>query len=492
MKTQKTILKIILSFIGIIISPNAFSLSASDIQEQFTQDLLGSLSCSDARAELFKTYYAALNKLPLDMTQPQTKLNFKKLSQLQIKNKENTSEISPLLTEIHQIFTSELSKLHLKTMDPEEKSRGEILHLIRLEMRSRIHPEYAKLNLKLDLILAQLKIKAKLNSLECKQVQNFSDEELSIKNNALFGNSEAPFLNALDGAHFTMATAYQSCQSIALPPMTVQTEDVEGVVKDEPIDEVGWGRKYTNLDLLKKTHYYLRGQTYSDPCLNQDAKPLVYDYGGVPVVKSSSLLSLFSNEGGGPALGIDCSAFVSTAVAVAGHRFTPSTANKPQYTRFVSVDYIDPAESGWSCYESVQVGPNRYIQPGDIAAVHGHVVMVDQIGEDPFGIKKNQKISDCESISHKNFDFSVIQSSPSKNSIGINRYIASDYLDEAVEIKNMFVGYAKAACRSQFDAKNRTPKTGDYGIIRHKNTANCQAPRVNLVGEACISQCAVR
>ena len=298
-----------------------------------------------------------------------------------------------------------------------------------------------------------------------------------------------PHTSPTFGAHYVMATAYQSCQVLGLPLVDASTANVQGVVRGAKIDAVGYGRVYTDVALLKRSHYYHRGQTYGPACANQDKAPLVYDYGGKPAITSSSALDLFTNSGGGPALGVDCSAFVSTAAAIAGNLYRASTANKATYTRFVSRDFINPTTSGWTCYDSVKVAPNAFIQPGDIAAVQGHVVMIDQVGSDPFGIANVRSSSECSALSYRNFDFAIIQSSPSKNSLGINRFFVKDYLVNEPHMQSMFAGYAKQACLSKFDKIVRTPVTSAYGIIRHKQTASCLAPKIALRNESCISSC---
>ena len=108
---------------------------------------------------------------------------------------------------------------------------------------------------------------------------------------------------------------------------------------------------------------------------------------------------------------------------------------------------------------------------------------------DPFGIKNIVSKKDCENLSHRNFNFSVLQSSPSKESIGINRYAARDYLSESATMKAKFLLYAKTACYAYVDQKNYAFNDLSTGIIRHKGTSECKASRVELVNEACISQC---
>ena len=208
-------------------------------------------------------------------------------------------------------------------------------------------------------------------------------------------------------------------------------------------------------------------------------------------MKSSSQISLFQDSGGGDALGIDCSAFVSSAVGVAGLRYKPGTDNKPVYTRYTSRDFISATKSNWTCYENISVSKSNSIKSGDIVAVEGHVVMVDTVGADPFGISKVSSSSGCDSLSYKNYDFAVIQSSPSKNSVGINRYRANVYLSESSKMQAVFGAYAKAQCRAKFSGATTNASTSSFGIIRHKDTAQCKTTALSLVGESCIKNCSL-
>jgi|GEM_PF-2183411 len=383
-----------------------------------------------------------------------------------------------------------------------ENEDDELLHLARLEMHSQIDPSYSQLNAKIDAALAQAAVAAEQAGVSC-QTSGASTGSISgATTGASTGAGDPaspaapagavafslPATSPIFGAHYAMATAYQSCQVLGLPLVDASTANVQGVVRGAKID-VGYGRVYTDVTLLKRTHYYHRGQTYGPSCANQDKAPLVYDYGGKPVITASGALDFFTNSGGGPALGVDCSAFVSTAAAIAGNLYRTSTANKATYTRFVSRDFINPRNSGWTCYDSVKVAPNLFIQAGDIAAIQGHVVMIDQVGSDPFGLANVKTPSECSALSYKNFDFAIIQSSPSKNSMGINRFTVKDYLVGEPHMQNMFTGYAQQACLSKFDKLIRTPVTSAYGIIRHKQIASCLAPKIELRNESCISSC---
>ncbi|MFN3455803.1 MAG: hypothetical protein ACK41T_12685, partial [Pseudobdellovibrio sp.] len=126
---------------------------------------------------------------------------------------------------------------------------------------------------------------------------------------------------------------------------------------------------------------------------------------------------------------------------------------------------------------------------GDIVAVSGHVVIVDKVGADPFGIKRLKSINDCSSLDSKYFDFVVSQSSPSKNGIGLNRYVAKDYLKESSKMMEAFKGIGKAVCQAYFSNKNVATPSSTYGIIRHTGSKDCLSPKIAMVNQSCVNQC---
>lgn len=293
------------------------------------------------------------------------------------------------------------------------------------------------------------------------------------------------------GAKWTFATAYQSCEAIELREMDQNTQDVVGVLKTNEKHKTGPGYKrvYTSIPDIQRTHYYVRGMNYGPGCFSVKDRPLVYDFGGEPKVGAQSL-NLFENAGTGTSvLGIDCSALISTAVVAGGLRYNAGLANKPIFIRQSSYDFLDPVSSGWNCFDRITMTAGASIKSGDIMAVPGHVVLIDSVATDPFGLRTVSNIKQCASISAENFDFVVMQSSPSKNSIGINRYAARDYLLEEPKMRESFERYAYYACMAKFDGKSYKPKLSGVSIIRHKGTKECLAPRITLARESCISSC---
>lgn len=454
------------------------------------------ITCPQSREALFQFYYKAYDELG---TPTFGSLKNEQVLKASLANQQGFAQATQ---KIHGILTDGLQDV-LKSQakawgipDSEEalsdaiKESDPILHLARLELRSQISSEYESLNQELDQALEEAKSLAVEMNLDC-QAAAVPETQLPTDENSMdrANNSFHP----LYGAHWTMATSYQSCNSIDLAPINASTPSVQSVVRGKKVDAVGYGREYTEKTAektnLKRTHYYHKDQTYGSACLNQNAKPLVYDYGGQPIVNSErNSLNLFVNSSqGGGALGVDCSAFISTAASKAGNLYKAGSSNNPYYTRFSSRDFR--AASGWSCYDSVQVSSTSSILPGDILSINGHVVMIDEMGSDPFGLRFITSSSQCNSLNYKNFDFAVIQSSPSKNSIGINRYEARDYFAESSGMRNAIDAYGKQTCLSKFDNKVRKPTTSSYNIIRHKGTPECLAPKINLVNESCISSC---
>lgn len=294
----------------------------------------------------------------------------------------------------------------------------------------------------------------------------------------------------IKGLSMVFATAYQSCSVLQLPEMNRQTPDTQGIsVIGKHPDGVGSRREVTNLSDLQSTHYYIRTLASESNCRSVKNSPLIYDYGGQPKLAKNEI-NFFENSGSGTkALGIDCSAFVSSAVAVAGLRYKPGLPNKTIYIRQASSQFIDANQSGFTCFQNIEVTPQESVKVGDIVAVKGHVVVIDTVGSDPFGLEKISSQDLCNKIDYKNFDMVISQSSPSKNGIGINRYVVKDYLAEAEKMKNAFVEMARSACLAKFQKRSIKPASTDWGFIRHKGTPECFDRRVMMTGEECTQKC---
>lgn len=300
---------------------------------------------------------------------------------------------------------------------------------------------------------------------------------------------------AVFGGRWAFATAYQSCQSVQLPSMNVRTPEVQGIsIVGKHPDGVGSKRMIASLSQVQNTHFYLRDvSSYGEGCFNVRQNPLIYDYGGKPYATTAadSPIDLFKNNGDGTSvLGIDCSGYVFTSMATAGLRLKAGRPLKASDSwAWGSSSYVEPQSNGLTCLNKITVTPSTSLKAGDIVAVYGHVLLVDKVGADPFGISKVKSEAECSKISSDGFDFVVAQSAPSKGGIGINYYEARDYLPTAEKMKTGLVKYAQYACQARFTGKTYTPNVGTLSVVRHSGTPECLAPRVKLARESCIQTC---
>lgn len=297
--------------------------------------------------------------------------------------------------------------------------------------------------------------------------------------------------SVLVGSHNVLATAYQSCAVLEIPEVSAATADVQGITRTGAhSDGVGGIRQISSVSSVQNTHPYIKvaGGAQSG-CFNVRSNPLIYDYGGQAAI-SNNILDFSKNSGSGSsALGIDCSAYVSAAVAAGGLRYKPGVENKAVYTRQNSSKFINASSSGFTCFSNVTATPATSILAGDIIGVSGHVVLIDKVGADPFGLKRLTSATQCSSLSTTYWDFVISQSSPSKGGMGLNKYVAKDYLRESTKMTTAFMGIAKAACQAYFGGKNVATPSSTYGILRHKGTAECLSPKIQMAYQGCVSTC---
>ena len=300
------------------------------------------------------------------------------------------------------------------------------------------------------------------------------------------------------GARRSLATAYQSCDVLSLPAMTSATPSVSGItVLAEPHPAGGRKRVYGSIADINASHYYIKNQRLAkNSCFEIRNAPLIYDFGGKPATSSANtkLLNFFRSSGSGTSvLGIDCSAFVFSALATSGLKMDPDPKKilKADLVHGIgSRAFKEPQSNGLRCLAKIAVTRTTSIKAGDIVAINGHVVMVDQVGADPFGLYKISSAADCraEKLPFSNFDFVLAQSSPSKRGIGINRFQARDYLKESSTYREGLTRYAVAACKAKFGTIT-TVDTAKLSVTRHRKTPECKAESLKMTNEDCVDSC---
>lgn len=451
--------------------------------DQASQKMTESLGCADMKSLVFDSFYEMIDQaqsVPLasDMKKSlQAEVN-------QLKTEKNLSaEESVILDKITTELFTVIDLMLAQTPDMTTTSwKEQIQKIIEYEMQDQSSEALVESSQRIYQALDRVKNLSAQTSVDCKMNYNAEKEKSSPV--------ELSALPLAKGINRVFATAYQSCRVVDLPAMDAATPDVVGITRTGThADGVGGKREITSLKSVQKTHYYINGIATESSCVKVADNPLIYDYGGSPAI-SGTTLNFFKNAGSGTSvLGIDCSAFVSSAIAVVGMRYKPNLDNKPIFTRQTSSKFIDAAKSGFTCFDNVTVNAKQSIAAGDIVGINGHVVIVDSIGKDPFGLSLIKKESDCTSLNYKNFDIVIAQSSPSKAGIGMNKFKAKDYLDETSRMRLAFVEMGKQACLAKFKQTSIKPKSSDWGFLRHKGTPECLAPRVTLTGETCAQKC---
>lgn len=300
---------------------------------------------------------------------------------------------------------------------------------------------------------------------------------------------------AVFGGRWAFATSYQSCQSVQLPSMNDQTQEIEGIkIVGTHSDGVGSKRMISSLADVQRSHYYIKDSShFGQGCFDVKSNPLIYDYGGKPyaTTASNAAIDMFKNNGSGTSvLGIDCSGYVYSSMATAGLRLKAGRALKASDSwAWGSGSYLEPEQNGLTCLSKITIRSGESLKAGDIVAVRGHVLLIDKASVDPFGIAGARSEADCNNISTDQFDFSVAQSSPSKNGIGLNIYEARNYLPTSEKMKAGLLRYAQYACLAKVTGKTYTPSIGTLSVVRHRGTAECMAPRVKMARESCIQTC---
>jgi hypothetical protein len=316
----------------------------------------------------------------------------------------------------------------------------------------------------------------------------------SADDNPFYEQLKKSRMPAAYGAMKTMSTAYQRCDLPKFNLLTRSVPALQGITIGGTNSSGGTLRRITDLAALQQSHPYLQGfNLINNSCFDVRAKPLIYDFGGKPYATSdaTSPLDFFTKQStGSGALGIDCSGFVFSALASAGLKLKSTAALRAsQVYLYGSSAYNNPVANGLDCIQPVQMTAETTLRAGDIVAGSGHVILIDSVGVDPFGISNIQSLKGCDSqINSNNFNFTISQSSASQGGIGINRYVGSEYLAGVSAYKVGLERIARYACYSKFQ-KQGPPPLSTINLVRHAGTPQCVAQEISLARSSCVSAC---
>ena len=294
----------------------------------------------------------------------------------------------------------------------------------------------------------------------------------------------------------SLAVAYQSCEAPTHPTLTPATPPVRGVtITGQWPHSPGRKREITDLAELIASHPYLK--SYRRPkvgCFDVLKNPMIYDYGGKPStsVGAAGGLDFFTDQGGTKVLGIDCSGYVFSSLATAGLRLTKNQKIKPVYVHNTNAaKFMDPKSSGFTCFDKVKFSGSSGMRSGDVLASGGHILIIERVGADPFGVNHIRSENECklENMSTSRFDFRILQSASTKGGIGINHIEAVEFIDEEAAMAKGLLQYAVAACKARFESKTQFVQPATATLVRHSDEKECTEAPIALTHEACVSTC---
>ncbi len=463
------------------------------LTDPYLKRLLTRVSCDDFKSHIWTHIYITLFDKNPPPSPTLVQREVKSFAQSYLLNKGANSKM------IRQ-FAQNFSRIYEQTLnffsDKTALTIMEEIALIELmdenDNSLYSHPELAQFVNELnDTFDAIQKIISPLN-LKCEAVKPINIKETSFS--SLKNPQETKLHPLVYGARKVMVTAYQSCKVLNLPLVHSKTPQVKGVRQTSVHQGGGINRSIFSLSQIRSSHYYLNKIDIhpSPQCPNIFNNPLIYDFGGKPFVNMYPYpqINLFKNSGSGShVLGVDCSGFVMSSLAAAGLRVKRNKPMKGSYISGMSSWMFKDTSNGLSCLKQVtHSSSSKPIQAGDIIAVSGHIIIVDQVGRNALGIDHLTSISQCtrKSIRPDRFNFSIIQSSSELNAIGINRMHIQHTKND--QLKNGLIDWAVYNCKKKWNSRSLF-NSEDIVISRHILTPECRESQMYLFGQECVSDC---
>jgi hypothetical protein len=490
-----------------VLSPVVFSIACARPSSQGATTLADNASdivgCENFQSNFYDQLYQFPQTKTALPTEQEMRAAFAKsvsASRLQNLSASDQARVSDELTALYKLLAVDsLTKLRQENATSQQK----LATLAALEIGDSSTPEKEELQAQIKQEFSKIDLLVSGTQGTCaKPPSNTGAPTLDASHpsadasqaNTLFSQWKATRPRVIYGALKAMSVAYQSCDVGLLPALTTQTADAVGIT-DYGLgpDGIGHRRLITNITDLFKTHPYL--QSYRKPsasCLDVTKNLPIYDYGGRPVTTNGTF-DLFKNAGSGTAaLGTDCSGYVFMSIAASGLRVKKATALKAVTINGInSTLFTNPQKNGLTCFDYTTFKNNDTLRAGDIIAKAGHIVMVESVGSDPFGLKDIKQASDCTlgNMAVSRFDFTVLQDSPDKGGIGIQASRAADYLPSEQVMPQGLLEAAVTACKAKFGTIG-TAKNDKIAIVRHDDSSACMnASEIKMEQESCVASC---
>lgn len=306
-----------------------------------------------------------------------------------------------------------------------------------------------------------------------------------------------------------LASFYQSCQ--ALNVYLTANFGFKGVrmPEDEEITHgVNPGNFLKNIPEIVAQQPYLQG-TGGPNCRDMTKTLPAFHNGVVPKFTSEkgklkiNYFTPIKTSSGENIVASDCRGFICGAFARAQLKLRAGVVKT--YSCPSTLELLE--NKGYNCLERPQFSANDSLRQGDVIVarasdrIYGHSLMIDQVGDDPFGLNAIQNKSQCSAstLDPRKFKFTVIQSTGSFGRMAVMRITASEYAKKKNSslMMPLMVEMAAKACLAKF-GEAKTAEIKDAGqsvfgaVLRHKGTAECIDGRrdARVEGEECIQGCA--
>lgn len=305
--------------------------------------------------------------------------------------------------------------------------------------------------------------------------------------------------DSVKGARQLMATMYQSCQApnIVVPnTANMNASPVGGRPRHL--------RNKTMVERYREYNPYLANRSSVAPgCFDVLKQPPIYGYGAKPGVSKGSI-DLHENQAtrphcvtsgvscrSQPVSGIDCSGFVTGAFRRMGLNMFPNQKFNPDNVNTAALN--TNARRSNSCLRFTEATREVSIVPGDIINIgSNHVIMVDQIGSDPLGLKKHLKNNSCNRLTKDDFDFEFLHSGALAH-FGVARVHSSHpeiagFMD-SLEVK------VRQACNNIKNRNSsvlaRSTASNGLSVFRHagESIRGCKGEPEKFANEECVSGC---
>ncbi len=266
------------------------------------------------------------------------------------------------------------------------------------------------------------------------------------------------------GARDLMTQIYGSCDVLKLPTVENFIHEIPSAPRQPYLY---WASKSSCINPSACKTYSKEAKFKTDQCLKISCDsvlyPPMYLMGGK--VNVGNPKSNYAIHPGGLS-GIDCSGFVSVAMAMRGLRLTP--AQKSNVALMGTMNLIGlgaqkPIGNPVDCFDRQHFAPG--VASGDlIVQGNDHVVMVDTVGKDPLGFEEfvqNSSVEDQLAVYQKAKPQASAFKSPSVAEI-LSGKSEKSYEEQA----RLLVAFAETVCDEQVDVKNF-----QFSII-HSSAAN--------------------